>query len=298
MAYQESRQSLLAKIHIAKKDLGLTEDVYRAMVLNITGVESCSKASYKALVALVAEMRAKGWKGNSDSWLNYSATPKFQPGCEKLAGKIRAILLDTDKSWNYAQGIAEKAFGKKLQECSAPDLQKIIGLLLNASKGGGKTAMQKVQAAAKSATLCANTVKNAVLAYYRFQRKFPYVATECWDCDVIASDGERLVEVEVKVSWNDYQREFKKPKHTEGQKVHYPNRMYFAAPVDLAQRIATDSRAVEGGYGVIAVDEKGQTSVLRKAKQQHGILVAREALNDIALRISSELFTLREQVRA
>ena len=33
----ESRKSLMAKIHIAQKDLGLDEDTYRAMLFNLTG---------------------------------------------------------------------------------------------------------------------------------------------------------------------------------------------------------------------------------------------------------------------
>lgn len=294
MAYQESRQSLLAKIHIAKKDLALPEDVYRAMVVNITGKESCAQASYKSLVAMVAEMRAKGWKGNTDSWLNYNASPEFCEECKPLGGKIRAILLDREKSWKYAQGIAEKACGKTLQKCSVPELQRVVGILLNPTRG------KKEQAAKAGSNASANAVKNAVLAYYRFVRKFAYVATECWHCDVVASDGARLVDIEVKISWGDFTREFGKAKYADPSANPAPkaNRKYFAAPTDLALRIAADETIVEHGYGVIAVDEKGVVSIARRGKDLHRDTVPASALHDIAARLSSELITIRERVAA
>ena len=305
MAYQESRQSLLAKIHIAKKDLGLPEDVYRTMVCNVTGKESCAHASYKALVAMVAEMRAKGWKGQSDSWLNFNTGPTFREECKKVGGKIRAILLDTDRSWNYANGIAKRMLGKNLEDCDVAELQKVVGVLSNSTRGksggqGKKASAAKAPDVKKDAAPCGNAIKNAVLAYYRFQRKYPFVATECWECDVVASDGKRLVDVEVKISWNDYRREFKKTKHTapELAQIPAPNRKYFAAPTELAHRIAEDADAAERGYGVLAIDQHGTVSVVKKGKDIHKAAIQPAALQDIAMRLTSELITMREQVRA
>ena len=313
MAYQESRQSLLAKIHIAKKDLALPEDVYRSMVFNVTGKESCAHASYKALTAMVAEMRAKGWKGQSDSWLHYNSGPNFSEECQALGGKIRAILLDTDRSWNYAHGIAKRITGKPLEKCSSDELKKVVGVLSNGSRGRGKGAGVSAKGAiapreaeqaevpsAQRVVIGSNTIKNAVLAYYRYQRKFAYVATECWDCDVVASDGARLVDVEVKISWNDYRREFKKPKHTDpdGSRLPMPNRKYFAAPTELARRIAADAETVERGYGVLAISDRGVVSVVKQGKDMHKGKIAGAALQDIVMRLTSELVTMREQVRA
>lgn len=132
-------------------------------------------------------MRAKGWKGQSDSFLHYTAGPTFQEDCQNLGRKIRAILLDTARSWNYAHGIAQRMHGKRLDDCGVSELQKVVGVLMNGARGkdssqGGKARPTKERAAPKSAPLCANGIKNAVLAYYRFQRKYPFVATECWEC--------------------------------------------------------------------------------------------------------------------
>ncbi len=52
----------LAKIHIAKKALGLDDDTYRAMIRRIGGVESSAQLDAAGRRALLAEFRSKGWK--------------------------------------------------------------------------------------------------------------------------------------------------------------------------------------------------------------------------------------------
>ncbi len=55
-----TRRSLLAKVHIAKKDLGLDDAAYRA-VLARHGVESSSKLDMKGLEKLLTHMEKLGW---------------------------------------------------------------------------------------------------------------------------------------------------------------------------------------------------------------------------------------------
>lgn len=57
-----SRQSLLACVHIAKKDLGLTDDTYRAVLERISGGRSSSKdLTDRELELVIASFRARGW---------------------------------------------------------------------------------------------------------------------------------------------------------------------------------------------------------------------------------------------
>lgn len=56
------RKAMLAKVHIAKKELRLTEDSYRDLLSRVTGSESASKLSVGQLDAVLAEMRRAGWK--------------------------------------------------------------------------------------------------------------------------------------------------------------------------------------------------------------------------------------------
>lgn len=57
-----NRRALLAKAHLAAKDLGLDADTRRAVQLQVTGVESCGEMGIAQLEKLLAHYRAKGWR--------------------------------------------------------------------------------------------------------------------------------------------------------------------------------------------------------------------------------------------
>lgn len=154
-----------------------------------------------------------------------------------------------------------------------------------------------------TSSITANTIKNVLMAHYRFQRQFAYVATECWDCDVVVSDGHSLIEIEVKLTWADYKKEFTKDKHRVCPNQYFltskgiqPNKRYFAAPIALAERIATDAATRCPVYGVMAV-EKYHHTILRRAAMVHKDPVSAGTLHSMVKRISSELITVRQQVR-
>ena len=52
---------LLAKVHIAKKDLKLPDDDYRAIVMRITGHTSSKYCNERQLEQLLAEFKRLGW---------------------------------------------------------------------------------------------------------------------------------------------------------------------------------------------------------------------------------------------
>ncbi len=53
----------LAKIHIAKKDLQLTDDIYRdILALNFKGVQSAKGLTIRQADQLLEHFRSKGWK--------------------------------------------------------------------------------------------------------------------------------------------------------------------------------------------------------------------------------------------
>jgi len=56
----DTRRSLLAKVHIAKKDLGLDDAAYRAILARF-GVESSSRLDMKGLEKLLAHFEQLGW---------------------------------------------------------------------------------------------------------------------------------------------------------------------------------------------------------------------------------------------
>lgn len=150
----------------------------------------------------------------------------------------------------------------------------------------------------------ANQIKNALLKYFRFQRGFPYIATECLNEDVVASDGNNFICVEVKISWSDYLREYNKNKYkfingfSLRSTINNPNRIYFAAPKELALKICEDLNEKKSHFGCISISERGDVSIIRKPKKLHENKIKSETLELIIMRISSELITLRDKLRS
>jgi phage gp16-like protein len=58
----QDRRVMIAKVHVAKKELGLLDDDYRAMLIRVTGKPSSAQCSPAELRALLDEMKAKGFK--------------------------------------------------------------------------------------------------------------------------------------------------------------------------------------------------------------------------------------------
>lgn len=101
-------KSKIAQIHIAKSQLGLSDDDYRAILARTAGVSSSKDLTNKTVGAVLHEFRRLGW----------------QPKAPKRAGrkpntfnkhyqmdKIEAQLADMDLSWEYAQAIAKRQTG-------------------------------------------------------------------------------------------------------------------------------------------------------------------------------------------
>lgn len=57
-----SRKAMLAKIHIARKDLALSEESYADILRRKTGVESAAGLSDQQLDRVLAEFKRLGWK--------------------------------------------------------------------------------------------------------------------------------------------------------------------------------------------------------------------------------------------
>lgn len=59
---KDNRKSALAQIHIAKKQLGMDEDVYRDALQQVTGKRSCSDMDLSELFKVIAHMEKCGFR--------------------------------------------------------------------------------------------------------------------------------------------------------------------------------------------------------------------------------------------
>ncbi|MEI6897868.1 MAG: regulatory protein GemA [Psychromonas sp.] len=96
MAYPISINTLKAKINIAKTQLGMDEDVYRAVLKDVTGKTSLTKMNFAELMMVVHGMEQRGFKAKKPANKNgkrYSAPSGQTAFSRKPQDKIIAIWI-------------------------------------------------------------------------------------------------------------------------------------------------------------------------------------------------------------
>lgn len=101
------RNSLLAKIHIAKKQLVLDDAIYRDMLWRLTGKRSCKQMSIKELNSVLRDCERLGFKPIKQ----HGRKPSVASHRKAILGKIEAILTDLELPWQYAENMAKTMFG-------------------------------------------------------------------------------------------------------------------------------------------------------------------------------------------
>ena len=123
-----TKKILMAKIHIAKKDLHLDDDTYRDVLWRVTGKRSCKDMTIAQLQDVVKDMEKSGFKPKSAP--KHGKKPSVVGKREPLMGKIHAMLTDMGLHWNYAHGMADSMFKiKRLQWLNDSQLYKLTQAL-------------------------------------------------------------------------------------------------------------------------------------------------------------------------
>jgi len=102
-------KAVLSKIHIARQQLGMDDDIYRALLGRVAGVRSSKDLSSRQASAVLREFERLGFKPAP------SPKAKGKPhNFNKLSGEIEVIeaqLADMGLPWSYADAIARQQFG-------------------------------------------------------------------------------------------------------------------------------------------------------------------------------------------
>ena len=112
----KSRNALIAKIKIAQKELGMADEAYRAMLLRVTGKNSCAAMDTGELEAVLAEMVRFGFAPKATAKDKYGKPHLRRTAATPLLGKIEALLADGGYHWNYAYAMARRMFGREKVE--------------------------------------------------------------------------------------------------------------------------------------------------------------------------------------
>lgn len=137
------RNQALGKIHIGKKQLGMDDDTYRAMLLTIGGVKSSKDLTPEGLNKVISHLEKAGVKFTTAK--KHGKKPHNLPSTAERApklAKIEALLAEAGRPWEYAIAMAKKMYNKdRLEFCGHEQLSGIIAALsVDAKRHGRRTA--------------------------------------------------------------------------------------------------------------------------------------------------------------
>lgn len=103
-----TRNGLIAKIKIAQKQLDMVDDAYRAMLVRVTGKDSCAKMGVPELEKVAEEMKRMGFVPLAKS---HGTRPRRRSSADPMMRKIEALLASMALHWNYAHALAKRMYG-------------------------------------------------------------------------------------------------------------------------------------------------------------------------------------------
>ena len=136
----ESRKSLLAKVHIAKKQLALEDELYRALLRDAFSASSAAELSEKELQDLLMRFQSMGFQPAPGK--RKRSAPKGLSGADSRARylkKLEALLAEKGRAegqavpWDYAAAILKRQTGGRVtcvDKAGAEDLRKVIAALV------------------------------------------------------------------------------------------------------------------------------------------------------------------------
>lgn len=147
----EERRRLIAKIHIAKKQLRLSDEDYKALLGSVTnGKSSCKDMSDSELVAVIEAAEGRGFKPKSTKGKLSPATRQKPKDSKTAADKIRALWIECFKAGKVKSRYEEalQAFCKSITDVDRVEWlnyrqsKRIIKILedrLNGAEGSKRT---------------------------------------------------------------------------------------------------------------------------------------------------------------
>lgn len=124
------RAAELAKIHIAKKDLGMADDAYRDMLWAVARVRSAGDLDWRGRQLVLDHLKACGFKARAARRSPHPGAPHNLEGNAQL-GKVEALLADAGRPWDYADRLARRMYGKeRVAFCDGAELQGLITALV------------------------------------------------------------------------------------------------------------------------------------------------------------------------
>lgn len=129
----------LAQIHIAKQQLGLSDDEYRAILARTAGVSSSKQLTNRNVGNVLDEFRRLGFVPKPAKKAGRKA-PRPPATRQVVMSKVEALLADAGRSWAYADGMARHMFQvERVDWLDDDQLQRLMqALIIDARRHGGE----------------------------------------------------------------------------------------------------------------------------------------------------------------
>lgn len=128
------RRGMLAKIHIAIKDLGLSDEDYRCMLDNLYDVDSSARLTARQLHDLLGHLTNRGFTGQKHG--DKAAPGDAAINRKPMLAKVGALLAEVGRlegrhvPWEYAAGILRRQSGvMRLEWATCQQLRGVVAAL-------------------------------------------------------------------------------------------------------------------------------------------------------------------------
>lgn len=141
MSHSPQKRKLMQLVHVGKRQLGLDDATYRAMLQQMTGKASSKDCSAVALKKVIAHMETRGFIIKPAN-KHKVQKPDAAKSKQQLIDKIEALLTDSGKPWAYAENMAKHMYkADALTFCNARQLRGIITALVKNQQKMAKAAV-------------------------------------------------------------------------------------------------------------------------------------------------------------
>ncbi len=129
----------LAQIHIAKAQLGLSDDEYRVILARTAGVSSAKDLTNRNVGNVLNEFRRLGFVPKPAKRAGRQA-PRPPATRGRVMAKIEAMLTHAGRPWAYADGMARHMFKvERVDWLDDAQLHKLLqALIIDARRHGGE----------------------------------------------------------------------------------------------------------------------------------------------------------------
>lgn len=129
-------KTTVAKIHIAKQQLAMTDDEYRTVLRSIAGVNSSKELTTDGARKLLKHFERCGFQPKR----NTGRRPSVAQSRAAQIRKIEALLADAGRPWDYVSGMVKRICKvDAIEFCDYAALAKLIAALqIDAKRRGAR----------------------------------------------------------------------------------------------------------------------------------------------------------------